>query len=70
MKGAVYLIFPYAFVPLKGTVLTYVFKICKYGDIATLRRQFQQIFRNQIANGVLKEIMRRDVSLKHVFDHD
>ena len=70
MNGAIYLIFPYTFVPLKGTVLTYVFKICKYGDIVTFRRQFQQIFRKQIANGILKETMRTDVSLKHVFCHD
>jgi len=46
------MIFPYAFVPLKGTALPYVFKICTHGDIATLRRQIQQIFRNQIANGI------------------
>jgi hypothetical protein len=62
MNGAiyVYLIFPHAFVPLKGAAVPYVFKIRKHGDIANLRSKFRQLFREQFAKGILKKTMSTD----------
>jgi hypothetical protein len=68
-NGAIHLVFPYAFVSLKGTALPYVFKICKHGDIATFRSQFQQISRSQLLME-LKKTVPTDVSLKHVLHRD